>query len=608
MKKFFPWLAALGLLAGLARPVSAQTTNGVTTGAERQALNDAATQAAQRRANAPGTSGSTGSSSGSSSSGRALTQTENEARVNALFGFKTAEQKAAEARQNAQRYRDVEAAAAAKRDKDAAFNRSYSSATTNTRLNEEAAAEAAKPLVAADLDPADAWEMSGFTHLNVTTGQPYGKPDDFALIARVTAARQAFLALAARPEATYEQLREVAGQLAKPDKPSYGLTNYGVATALNQYAYLLKRFPAHRASASADVLRAATANFDEGGALFYGGVGVESGREAARLLLLGASENLAEGYLAAARLAPKFTRPHVGVDRDGTNFTGEVYVGAGMRGDTAQIARVMRFCYVGSLHLLGTGQPPAAGGLSAAEMSTNAAKLALSSARIQMLENHPLAAQRWLVRAVRSNDAIAAEAAKDFQMLARLHPDMLWSLPVIDWPRFGLKTPVELAETRRWLADTVRIPDHPGWQTLTPAQRAALQEAQTLAIWFNDQRVDARLQVATWSVVLAPTDQEARRTAEAGWRDCAYAGSLPAVRNLYRSYLLRDRKNPHDVVSSFASNNANDARARYLAALLLLDELPGYPPLGKRNKGEGKRLLQEAAAAGNLAAAERLRR
>ena len=107
--------------------------------------------------------------------------------------------------------------------------------------------------------------------------------------------------------------------------------------------------------------------------------------------------------------------------------------------------------------------------------------------------------------------------------------------------------------------------------------------------------------------MLAPTDQEARRTAEAGWQYFAYAGSLPAARNLYRSYLLRDRKNPHDVVSSFASNNANNARAPYLAALLLLDELPGYPPLGKRNKGEGKRLLQEAAAAGNLAAAERLR-
>ena len=112
MRQLVCVFVVLGLVVGLTtRSAQAQTTNGVTTGAERQALNDAYTLSeAARRANAP-QSGSPGANKPlSTGSARPQTLTEKTAEMNALFGFETAEQKAAARRAVAQRERDNQAA------------------------------------------------------------------------------------------------------------------------------------------------------------------------------------------------------------------------------------------------------------------------------------------------------------------------------------------------------------------------------------------------------------------------------------------------------------------------------------------------------------------
>ena len=89
MRQLVCVFVVLGLVVGLTtRSAQAQTTNGVTTGAERQALNDAYTLSeAARRANAP-QSGSPGANKPlSTGSARPQTLTEKTAEMNALFGF-----------------------------------------------------------------------------------------------------------------------------------------------------------------------------------------------------------------------------------------------------------------------------------------------------------------------------------------------------------------------------------------------------------------------------------------------------------------------------------------------------------------------------------------
>lgn len=125
---------------------------------------------------------------------------------------------------------------------------------------------------------------------------------------------------------------------------------------------------------------------------------------------------------------------------------------------------------------------------------------------------------------------------------------------------------------------------------------------------------------ATWNFVLAAGPGPNLDKAESLWHGMAEGGDVAATRNLYRAYLLGDKlpARPEDDLVRLcyllknASGNFSRGQLRYQAGLLLLDELPGYPPLGKplgkRFKKEGREMVTGAAAEGFEEAKERLKR
>ena len=610
----------LFVIAGLVAWVSstqAQTTNGVTTSAERQALYDANARAAQSRNN--GSSSGSSSSSGSTySAPQGATQAQSDAQLRSLFGIKTQAETDAIFRQNAQRERaDREAREAATR-----------LAAGKIRLAEEERQVADRNqqifLSAANF-ATEEWMRAGFTRgdgrlmgCQTQTRSPgvlWGTPAALAALDRARAARQAFRALYDQPDASYEQLRQVARQLPIAAEGGYMGGTFGVGTALGQYEQLLRRFPAQRATAAADVLQASENYLSWPQAAANDSDQREFQLKVVRLLLKTAAAYPEQRPAIAARLGLAATQLF------------KRYYADDQR-DSLVASPLLRFCYAGTRRCLLPGQA-AATGLSEAQLQTNASALAQHLGQLLLANGQLLPACAWLVRSLDANPTNPKTTLLLTTLLAD-SPAALAAMPAAAMQRMGvaLALPEPLQpDAMAWLADTVYVPDHPRWQALTAPQQTSLRQALVMgnylwqAVLVNDYSLPKHrikpllLRLAAWNYVLSAGSGAGAKEAQELWELVAQGGSLPASRNLYREYLRFN--SPRNTAKSglyeerlhhLTSQLTNKGEGRYLIALLLLDELPGYPPLGKSDKNGGKHWLRLAAEAGSQPAAERLKR
>lgn len=624
MKSIFCLFLASGLAVGLApRPALAQTTNGINTGAERQAQSDAYTRSeAARRASAPAPASPGANTPLYSGSGRPQTLTEKEAEMNALFGFETAAQKAAARRAVAQRERDKQAAAL--RDEE-------------TR---KAAAAVERAEYAKDEDRRITsmvpWDKVGF---NISDCQELGSlstnynptVEMVQVLGNARAARPAFVALYAQPTATYEALRAVAQQLPQ----RVGEYLYGINTATKQYDQLYERFPARRATAAADLAQALVTYFGWYRGFDKGFETDDHRLDKIKLLQKAAAANPAAGHLAGLRLAldlnPKGRyKVHVLSKSDGVGTSGvihgEYYNMKFM--DTAMVGQLGRFAYAGGQHYLRTGQA-AALGLTPDDVRRATGARAFELAELELVQGRPAAARAWLRRALETDPAsetLQQGTVNYLRVILYEYPKTFGALQPAEWQLLqkpmGLTEPLRVKPVQAWLADTVRLPDDPRWQTLTDLDRADLRQACTVAEWLTQGQLllhyksQFNAKRATWNYVLAAGPGPNLEKAENLWREMARGGDVGATRNLYRAHLLGDKLPPLkeaelvDVVNLLSNTDGyiGHGKNQYKAALMLLDELPGYPPLGKSFRKSGRKMVESAAYNGDSDAKERLKR
>jgi len=292
------------------------------------------------------------------------------------------------------------------------------------------------------------------------------------------------------------------------------------------------------------------------------------------------------------------------------------------------VGQLGRFAYAGCRHYLQNGQATPLG-LTPNDVRHATGARAYELAELQLLQGRPVAARAWLRRALAADPAaerLQQGTVKYLRLMLYEYPELFGELQPAEWQLLqkpmGLAEPLRVKAVQAWLADTVRVPDDPRWQTLTATDRADLQQACTVAEWltrgnfllhFKSQLNHKR---ATWNFVLAAGPGPNLDVAEKLWQAMNEAGDLGATRNLYRAYVLGDKlpirseKEVLLVVSELAGSTGNYTKGykKYEAALLLLDELPGYPPIGRLSKKAGRARMEDAAASGSEAAKERLKR
>lgn len=619
MKQVVRALFGLGLVVGLtAHPVFAQTTNGVTTGAERQALNDAYTRTqAQRAAQAtPSSPGANTPSSSISGSGRQQTLTEKEAEMNALFGFETAEQKAAAGRAVLQRYRDQDAAERASRQREferAQASRARQSAYDKQLRDFETNANAdALPWVKARFTVGDARQL-GYVTGPHNVGDM--KPETLALVEQLKASRGAFLALCQQPNASYEQLRKLAREL--PQKSSFkdlsGGWTFGMGTAMQQYDLLFRRFP-ERPTAAADALQASHAYLSWN-----------------RLLQEGFDEPLLrqQALTAVVDAAASYPVLDAGGAAELSAYAGMAHL---QGADSALVLHLARGAYASLGRRLQAG--PAANGPVTAALRVEAGRMAEIIAEGLYGQQRRAAARQWMLRVCQLNPAAARIAASNFICSYPNYATLLRQTTPADWDllaqALNIAAPTRPAAVVAWLQDTVFVPDHPRWPALTADQQTDLAQARALAEHLipsvgdlfegakNYQGVIVRdMRLATWAFVCDAAGSPSIKQAIDTWVGAAEKGAELGARNAYRAYLLGDKTpaitpdrgqlGPLYRLAQYGGESDRGAH-QYRAALLLLDELPGYPPLGRANRRKGRRFLEAAAAAGCPAAADWLKR
>lgn len=627
MKQVFCIFLALELIVSLlAHPALAQTTNGINTAAERQAVNDAYTRnQAQRAAQAtPSSPGANTPSSSISGMGRRQTLTEKEAEMNALFGFETAEQKAAAGRAVMQRYRDLDAAdrAAEQRERDerkaAAVARSKAYAEAQDRR-----IDSMLPWDKVGYNISDCAELGSLS----TRYQP--SAEVLQLLDQARTARQDFIALYAQPTASYEKLRTLARQLPLREGKDY---LYGINTAIKQYDQLFERFPAQRATAAADLAQAVVTYFGWFRAFDQDFEGDGRRLEKVGYLQKAAAANPAVGYVAGLRLAFNLKYKYnirVISKSDGKGTGGVVKSQPENKFlDSALVGQLGRFAYAGCRHYERNGQA-ATLGLTLEQVRTETAGQMYGLAELQLLQSRPLAARVWLRRGLETDptsEGLRQGTVNYYRTMLYEYPELFGELQPAEWALLqkpmGLGEPLHVKAVQAWLADTVRVPDDPRWQTLTEADRADLRQACAVAEWLTrgnlllHYKSNLNHKRATWHFVLATGPGPDLDAADKLWRAMADMGDVAATRNLYRAYLLGDKlparpeKELMYVANALGSNDENytNGQKKYEAALLLLDELPNYPPLGKKFKKAGREKMQDAADSGSEGAKERLKR
>lgn len=576
MKNFLQALVATFLASSLGLPTAAQTTNGVTTGAERQALYDAGTRAdQQRRASEPAGS-STGSNSPSSGSGgysRPQTLTEKEAEMNALFGFETAAQKAEARRAVESRWRAQQAAQAAagrQRREQADLESEKYLAFQDKR------AGGAVPWVKAQFSLNDALQLGLYSGVWAKDM----KPETLMMMDRLKASRLAFLALYAQPGATYEALRALAQELPQQGTKAdlSGGWVLGIETATEQYAQLLERFPA-KPTAATDAIQAgltyliSARHFNEASDFANDQIaGIQRLEDAVRAVRQ-RGQTLAPDRVVAVLRKRDETRRYL---------RSEYYMP-----DSAVTTRLARLGFEAVGQRL--TQRPGPAGAEAQQLRAAGAYLAQAISTVLFRQQRLVSAYQWLAKSLMLDPASGAAVAD--QLVARYptYPALLQEVPVAVWnqlaPSLQMAPPLLPEVLLSWLNDTVLAPDDPRWQTLTPAERAGLAQAcafgEYLATKQPAKYQDLLPKVATWNAVLAPGPGLQAQRAINFWSN--KSNWAPYARNMYwanaKGY-VGPAPMSHEAalapVREFAERDAS-GQNQYQGALILLGELPGYP-------------------------------
>ena len=604
-------------LACLAGAAKAQSTNYANTSAERNAAREARTAADAAKA-ARGTGNSSSSSSSYSSpntSSGSYNPLEFQIQQERQAAKQRAANQAAEERAADARYAPERAARRRQEEKNAAFMmRQQGFERTRSTLM--------LPLMRAGFSQGDArlmaYQLDGVSETD---------PDILPFLDQVRQAQQAYETAFDQPNATFETLRELARQLprGRADRVMRRRTIlFGLGTAAEHRLELWERFPANRPVAAADLLQAA-----ESYLVWDRAFERDFDTPAFR-------QRLTRGMLAAAPALPD-QAAQMGARLASTlmawsgAFEADIYRRE-LSCDTAVAVPLLRFCYAGTMRCLrDEGLSP---NLSKAQLQVNAQALTARLSHILWLQGNWEPARQWTLRALDANP-------RPIEMLLLLaeHPSLAPAMQPAEWNHLAqalkLTEPLPTAALTTWLADPIAYYDHPRWQTLTPAQRTSLAQARNTLLqllprgftWGEGSAREKMLpqgipqgpghlreKLATWTMVLFPADSPEAADALTLWEQAAQLGSVVGARNAYRAYLLRDRApkvQSHMVqrpLNLFRNFRGLTAEQKYLGALVLLDELPGYPRLGKANKKEGLAWLEAAKAAGSTAAAARLAR